>query len=51
MTEFIAAIPHYRQNTIDTARLAIESRAHHFAWAEAEGIEFDHKREGIFRMR
>jgi D-amino-acid dehydrogenase len=50
MTEFVAAIPKYRDNTISTARLAIESREHHFAWAKAEGIEFDHKREGILHI-
>jgi D-amino-acid dehydrogenase len=30
--------------------LAIESRAHHFAWAKAEGIDFDHKPEGILHI-
>jgi D-amino-acid dehydrogenase len=50
MAEFVAAIPKYRDNTVSTARLAIESREHHFAWAKAEGIEFDHKREGILHF-
>jgi len=50
MAEFIAAIPRYKENTISTARLAIESRQHHFAWAQAEGIEFDHKRKGILHF-
>ncbi len=50
MAEFVAAIPKYRDNTVATARLAIESRQHHFAWAQAEGIEFDHKREGILHI-
>src|SRR5207344_2922497 len=48
--EFIANIPHYRHNTIETARLAIEARKHLFAWAEAEGIDFDLKREGILHI-
>ena len=50
MAEFVAAIPKYRDNTISTARLAIESREHHFAWAQAEGIDFDHKRKGILHF-
>lgn len=48
--EFIAAIPQYERNTIETARLAIAARRHLFAWAEAEGIEFDLKREGILHI-
>ena len=50
MAEFVAAIPKYKDNTIATAQLAIESRAHHFAWAKAEGIDFDHKSEGILHI-
>ncbi|PUE11779.1 D-amino acid dehydrogenase [Limnohabitans sp. T6-5] len=50
MAEFVAAIPKYKENTIATAQLAIESREHHFAWAKAEGIDFDHKREGILHI-
>lgn len=48
--EFIAAIPHYRRNTIETARLAVAAREHLFAWAAQEGIDFDHKREGILHI-
>jgi len=48
--EFLAHIPHYRQNTIATARLAIAARQHLFAWAEAEGIDFDLKKEGILHI-
>ena len=48
--EFIAAMPQYERNTIETARLAIAARQHLFAWAEAEGIDFDHKREGILHI-
>ena len=47
---FIAAMPHYRANTIETARLAIAARAHLFDWAEAEGIDFDLKRQGILHI-
>jgi D-amino-acid dehydrogenase len=48
--EFIAAIPRYRANTIETARLAIAAREHLFAWAEAEGIDFDLRKEGILHI-
>lgn len=48
--EFIGAIPQYRQNTVETARLAIAAREHLFAWAEAEGIDFDLKKAGILHI-
>lgn len=48
--EFIAAMPHYERNTIETARLAVAAREHLFAWAAEEGIDFDHKREGILHI-
>ncbi|NSX12981.1 D-amino acid dehydrogenase [Cupriavidus taiwanensis] len=48
--EFIAAIPHYRRNTIETARLAIAAREHLFAWAAQEGIDFDLKKKGILHI-
>jgi D-amino-acid dehydrogenase len=48
--EFIAAIPHYERNTIETARMAVAAREHLFAWAAQESIDFDHKREGILHI-
>jgi D-amino-acid dehydrogenase len=48
--EFIASIPQYRQNTLDTARLAVAARDHLFAWAAAEGVDFDHRKEGILHI-
>lgn len=48
--EFIAAMPHYERNTVETARLAIAARDHLFGWAADEGIAFDHKREGILHI-
>ena len=48
--EFIAAMPKYRQNTINTARLAVAAREHLFGWAEQEGIDFDLKQEGILHI-
>lgn len=48
--EFIANIPQYRQNTIETARMAVAAREHLFAWAAAEGVSFDLKKEGILHI-
>lgn len=48
--EFMAAMPHYERNTIETTRLAVAARKHLFAWAQAEGIDFDLKREGILHI-
>lgn len=48
--EFIANIPQYRQNTIETARMAVAAREHLFAWAAAEGVDFDLKKEGILHI-
>ena len=50
MAEFVANIPKYRDNTVATTRLAIQARQHLFAWAQAEGIDFDLKREGILHI-
>jgi len=48
--EFAAAIPKYRENTIATAKLAIAAREHLFGWAQAEGIAFDLKQQGILHI-
>ncbi len=48
--EFISNIPHYERNTIATTRLAIAAREHLFAWAQAEGVDFDLKKEGILHI-
>ncbi len=48
--EFIAAIPQYEKNTIQTTRLAMAARQHLDAWAAEEGLDFDHKREGILHI-
>ncbi|MEI7786661.1 MAG: D-amino acid dehydrogenase [Betaproteobacteria bacterium] len=48
--EFMASIPKYESNTIETARLAIAARQHLFAWADAEGIHFDLKKQGILHV-
>jgi len=48
--EFIAALPKYEQNTVETARMAVAARRHLFAWAQEEGVDFDLKREGILHI-
>jgi D-amino-acid dehydrogenase len=48
--EFAASIPKYRENTIATTRLAIAAREHLFNWAQAEGIDFDLKQQGILHI-
>lgn len=48
--EFLAAIPKYERNTVETARMAVAARRHLFAWAEEEGIGFDHVRRGILHI-
>ncbi len=50
MAEFLAAIPQYEANTVATTQLAITARQHLFAWAQAEGIDFDLKRQGILHI-
>ena len=48
--QFLAAMPHYERNTVATARMAIAARAHLFAWARDEAIDFDHRRAGILHV-
>ena len=49
-TQFIASIPHYEKNTIETAKMGIAAREYLFSWAQDEGIAFDLKREGILHI-
>ena len=48
--EFMAAMPHYKRNTIETAKMSIAARDHLFAWAAQEGIDFDLKQQGILHI-
>jgi D-amino-acid dehydrogenase len=50
MAEFVAAIPKHEENTVTTARLAIEARAHLIRMAEDEGIDFDREERGILHF-
>jgi D-amino-acid dehydrogenase len=48
--EFIGNLPNYRNNTIETTKLAIAAREHLFAWAQNENIDFDLKKQGILHI-
>ncbi|UVO35519.1 D-amino acid dehydrogenase [Bradyrhizobium arachidis] len=48
--EFVLNIRRYRDNTLETVRLAIAAREHLFAIAAREGIDFDHERRGILHV-
>ena len=50
MAEFVGNIPKYKANTIETVRLALAARQHLFAWADAEGIDFDLETRGILHI-
>lgn len=50
MAEFVANIPHYRQNTIDTVRLAISAREQLRSTAKKEGFKFDFEERGILHI-
>ena len=50
MAEFVAAIPKHEENTITTARLAIEARGHLIKMASDEGIDFDREDRGILHF-
>jgi D-amino-acid dehydrogenase len=50
LAEFVAEIPNYRRNTVETTRLAIRAREHLLELAREEGIDFDHERRGILHV-
>ncbi|WP_027556221.1 D-amino acid dehydrogenase [Bradyrhizobium sp. Cp5.3] len=50
MAEFVASIPKYEENTLTTARLAIEARAHLMRMAQEEDIAFDCQKRGILHF-
>ncbi len=50
MAEFMGAIPQYRQNTIDTVRMAIAARKHLLSIAETEGFDFNIEKRGILHI-
>ena len=50
MAEFMASIPQYEKNTIETVRLAIAAREHLKSHAEKEGFSFDCEDRGILHI-
>lgn len=50
LAEFVMAIPRYRMNTVQTARLAVAARAPLLAMAERAGLAFDLRRQGIMHV-
>ncbi len=50
MAEFMANIPKYETNTIETVRLAISAREHLKRYADKEGFEFDVENRGILHV-
>lgn len=50
MAEFVANIPNYRQNTVDTVRMAIAAREILKSTAKKEGFDFDIEERGILHI-
>ncbi|MEM9206357.1 MAG: D-amino acid dehydrogenase, partial [Pseudomonadota bacterium] len=50
MMEFLSNIPNYKENTVQTVRMAIAARAVLFEMAEREGIDFDLEQRGILHF-
>ncbi|MDX7951644.1 D-amino acid dehydrogenase [Lichenihabitans sp. Uapishka_5] len=50
LAEFLAQIPHYQANTVETVRLAIAARTLLHGWAAAERIDFDCEERGILHI-
>ena len=50
LVEFLSAMPHYRDHTQASVRLALAAREYLYAWAEEAGVEFDLRREGILHI-
>jgi len=50
MAEFLANIPNYRANTIETTRLAILARKRMFEMAQREGFDFNLEKRGILHI-
>jgi len=50
MAEFMAHIPHYHRNTVDTVRMAIAAREQLKLTAKNEGFKFDIEERGILHI-
>lgn len=47
VAEFMLAMRSYEENTVRSAEIAILARKNLFAWAQDEGIDFNHEKRGI----
>ncbi len=50
VAEFMLAMRHYEANTIRSAEIGIMARENLYAWAEDEGIDFNHEKRGIVHV-
>ncbi len=50
MAEFMANIPNYEANTVETVKLAIEARKYLLSFAKEEGFDFDCEQKGILHI-
>lgn len=50
MAEFMANIPGYERNTVETVRLALAAREHLLGHSEKEGFEFSNENRGILHV-
>ncbi|QAA94888.1 D-amino acid dehydrogenase [Pollutimonas thiosulfatoxidans] len=50
MAEFMRNVSNYRQNTVETTRLAIAARQHLYQMAEEADIDFDLEQRGILHL-
>ncbi|MEM0899994.1 MAG: D-amino acid dehydrogenase [Pseudomonadota bacterium] len=50
MAEFMANIPRYEENTVQTVRMAIAAREHMFDMAREAAVDFNHEKRGILHI-
>ncbi|MEM1038276.1 MAG: D-amino acid dehydrogenase [Pseudomonadota bacterium] len=50
MAEFLAQIPHYERNTVQTAKMAVAARSHLLAMADEAGLDFNLEKRGILHV-
>ncbi|CAM9969997.1 unnamed protein product [Pylaiella littoralis] len=50
IAEFLAAMRNYEANTVRSAEISIMARNNLFAWADDEGIDFNHETRGIMHV-
>ncbi|MCI4661903.1 MAG: D-amino acid dehydrogenase [Neomegalonema sp.] len=50
IAEFLSEIPHYKENTVETVRLAIKARAALLGMAREAGVDFNLEKRGILHI-